>query len=55
MPVTVDMPRGQLILDFQSIRFALDTGQEIEYGMIEQACAEYWSEWEKKAGSGPSA
>src|ERR1043166_8471511 len=31
MPVTIETTMGQLILDFQSIRFALDTGQDTDY------------------------
>ena len=49
MPVTIETTMGQLILDFQSIRFTLDTGQEIEYGAIERVCEEYWTEWSAKA------
>ena len=49
MPVKVDTTMGQLILDFQSISFALDTGQAITYEAIERVCEEYWSEWKAKA------
>ena len=31
MPVTVETTMGQNILDFQSIRFALDTGKDTDY------------------------
>lgn len=40
---------GQLTLDFQSISFALDTGQTIKYETIEKVCEEYWTEWRAKA------
>src|SRR4051812_30715220 len=49
MPVTIETTMGQLILDFQSIRFALDTGQLVEYETIEKVCQEYWTEWQAKA------
>jgi hypothetical protein len=52
MPVTVETTLGKLILDFQSIRFALDTGQDTDYNTIERACHEYWSEWKAKYESG---
>ncbi len=46
MPVTVETTMGQLILDFESIRFALDTGEITDYSTIERVCDEYWTEWE---------
>ena len=49
MPVTIETTMGQLILDFQSIRFALDTGQSVDYETIEKVCQEYWTEWQAKA------
>ena len=58
MPVTIETTMGQLILDFQSIRFALDTGQDVGYETIEKVCHEYWTEWQVKAEQarrGPSA
>ena len=49
MPVKIQTTLGQLILDFESIRIALDTGQAIEYEAIEKVCDEYLSEWQEKA------
>jgi hypothetical protein len=49
MPVTIETTLGQLILDFQSIRFTLDTGQAVDYETIEKVCEEYWKEWQAKA------
>jgi hypothetical protein len=49
MPVTIETTMGQLILDFESIRFALDTGQPVEYETIEKVCEEFWTEWQAKA------
>lgn len=36
--------RGQIILDFQKIRFALDTGQSSDYQTIYRVYEEYWEE-----------
>jgi len=44
MPVSIAMSLGQLTLDFQSISFALDTGQAVEYEAIEKVCEEYLTE-----------
>ncbi|HEX9181616.1 MAG TPA: hypothetical protein VF876_00015 [Burkholderiales bacterium] len=30
MPINIETTMGQMILDFQSIRFALDTGQDTD-------------------------
>ena len=49
MPVTIETTMGQMILDFESIRFALDTGQSVDYETIEKVCREYWTEWQAKA------
>ena len=49
MPVTIETTMGQLLLDFDGIRFALDTGQNIDYETIERVCGEYWTEWKTKA------
>jgi hypothetical protein len=49
MPVTIETTMGQLILDFQTIRFALDTGELVEYKTIKKVCEEYWAEWQAKA------
>lgn len=44
MPVSIATSLGQLTLDFQSISFALDTGQAVEYEAIGKVCEEYWTE-----------
>jgi hypothetical protein len=44
MPASITMSLGQLTLDFQSISFALDTGQAVEYEAVEKVCEEYWTE-----------
>lgn len=49
MPVLIATTLGHLTLDFQSISFALDTGQAVEYETIEKACDAYWTEWNAKA------
>ena len=49
MPVTIETTMGQLILDFQSIQFALDTGQSIDYETVKKVCEDFWTEWQAKA------
>jgi len=44
----IETTMGRLILDFQSITFALDTGRTIEYKAIVKVGEEYWTEWRKK-------
>src|SRR5512139_3111019 len=44
MPASIATSLDQLTLDFQSISFALDTGQAVEYEAIEKVCEEYWTE-----------
>lgn len=55
MPVSIETTSGQLILDFKSIRFALDTGESVDYSTIEKVCDEYWTEWKAKHERGRSA
>jgi hypothetical protein len=49
MPIRIETTIGYLILDFESVRFAMDTGQEIEYETIKKVCEEFWTEWNAKA------
>ncbi|HTY87356.1 MAG TPA: hypothetical protein VMB80_07820 [Candidatus Acidoferrum sp.] len=49
MPVTIETTLGKLILDFERVQFALDTGQPVEYETIRIVCDEYWAEWQAKA------
>jgi hypothetical protein len=49
MPVTIETTSGRLILDFEGIRIALDTGETVEYETIRRICEEYWAEWKAKA------
>lgn len=48
MPLSIDTTLGKLILDFQEISFALDTGQPVTYDVIEKVCEEYWAELKAK-------
>lgn len=48
MPISVLTTTSTLVLDYQDISFALDTGQPVSYEEIEKACIEYWDEWKKK-------
>jgi hypothetical protein len=49
MPITVEFDYGRLILDFQSISFALDTGSPVSLMEIEEVAAEYWQELASRA------
>jgi hypothetical protein len=51
IPVTIATSMGRLILNFQRVSLALDTGQVIEYAALEKTCEEYWAEWEARAQS----
>jgi len=48
MPIKVNLTMGHLLFDCQSISFALDTGQPVEYETIEKVCEEYWMEWKAR-------
>ena len=49
MPIKIETTMGQLTLSFQSIRFTLDTGGDIEYEAIARVCEEYWADWNARA------
>lgn len=49
LPVTIETTMGSLILDFEDIRFHLDTGDEVSYATMRKVCEEYWEEWKQKA------
>jgi hypothetical protein len=48
MPITVHTTSGQLLLEFDDVQFALDTGQRVSYETIVRVCGEYWKEWSAK-------
>ena len=48
MPIKIFTTLGELILDFENIHFALDTGQKIDFASINKTCEDYWDEWEEK-------
>jgi len=52
LPVTIETTMGSLILEFDAIRFNLDTGEEVSFETIVRVCEEYWTEWERKAEQG---
>jgi hypothetical protein len=54
MPAMIETTMGRLILDFQRITFALDTGQAIEYEAIVKVGEEYWAEWKEERDSSTS-
>ena len=49
MPIRIETTLGYLILDFEAIRLAMDTGQEVKYETIKQVSKEYWTELQAKA------
>ena len=57
MPITIetmsDTTLGQIVLDFQSIRFALDARQVSDYQTIQKVYEEYWEEnWKNETFRG---
>ena len=48
MPVVLHTSLGNLILEYEGIKYFLDSGTEIEYQTILSACSEYWEEWRNK-------
>jgi hypothetical protein len=48
MPVTIETTTGNLVLDFETIRFNLDTGELVTHEVIRKVCEEYWTEWKRK-------
>ncbi|RYG00316.1 MAG: hypothetical protein EOO07_35610 [Chitinophagaceae bacterium] len=48
MPVILHTSIGNLVLEYEGIKYFLDTGTEIEYETILNACTEYWNEWRNK-------
>ena len=49
MPISISTTLGSLLLDFDSFRVALDTGQATDYATLDRVCVEYWDEWERRA------
>ena len=49
MPVAIDTTMGKLILAFEHIEIALDTGATVAYRALYEAAGEYWDEWKQKA------
>ena len=49
MPVAIDTTMGKLILTFEHLEIALDTGATVTYQALHEAAGEYWDEWKQKA------
>lgn len=49
LPVKIATTQGFLILDFDSLEIALDTGSVVSYEDVLRVCSEYWDEWEAAA------
>lgn len=45
MPVKIATTLGYLVLDFDDIEIALDTGRLVPYDEVLQAATKYWDEW----------
>jgi hypothetical protein len=45
MPVKITTTHGYVVLDFDSLEIALDSGAIISYEEVLKACSEYWDEW----------
>jgi hypothetical protein len=48
MPITISTTFGTLILEYESVNVYLESGLEIDYETISNACSEYWEEWGSK-------
>ena len=49
MPISISTTLGTLLLDFDGVQVALDTGQATDYATLDRICVEYWDEWERRA------
>jgi hypothetical protein len=49
MPVKVNLTMGHLLIEFESIKFAMDTGEPLQFDTIAKVAQEYWTEWKEKA------
>lgn len=45
MPVKISTTHGYVLLDFDALEIALDSGGEVSYEEVLKACTEYWDEW----------
>lgn len=49
MPLKIDTTMGSLLIDFKTIQFQMDTGEEVDFDQIANVCDQYWAEWKRKA------
>jgi hypothetical protein len=49
MPLKIDTTMGSLLIDFKTIQFRMDTGEEVDFDQIAKVCEQYWTEWKRKA------
>jgi hypothetical protein len=47
-PVQIEVAQGTLVIDFESLDIALDSGQLISYEQLASAAEEYWNAWEAR-------
>ena len=51
-PLSIYTTDGTLILSYESLEIALDTGQPLTATELVQANAQYWQAWSERHGSG---
>ena len=47
-PVVIDCTAGTLSVSYQAASVYLDTGEEVSYEQLVQACDDYWNAWKKR-------
>lgn len=48
VPVSIDTTLGKLVIDFDSVGLATDTGQAVTFETVNRIAEEYWSEWKAR-------
>ena len=48
MPITICTTFGNLTLEYENMKVFLDSGIEVDYKTISNACSEYWEKWSSK-------
>ena len=48
VPLHVVSTLGDLFIDFESFSLSLDSGKQITFEELEDACSRYWKNWEEK-------
>jgi hypothetical protein len=48
LPVQIEVAQGTLVIDFDSLDIALDSGQLISYEQLASSAEEYWNAWQAR-------